>query len=155
MSDTTATPVASARDLRDARLAAWLAQGVREGHVDASDALRVLRHELRRRNTNKKTGIARRSEAANAVVTTYAERGIPVPKNDSNDALHADHVYNIDAGTLTKYTTTEDWLAELARLREVECVTAEENYRLSEFERKGIWGEAKYEEAKISFVTIP
>ena len=39
MSDTTATPVASARDLRDARLAGWLAQGVREGHVDASEHL--------------------------------------------------------------------------------------------------------------------
>ena len=78
MSDTTATPVASARDRRDARLAAWLAQGVREGHVDASDALRVLRHELRRRNTNKKTGILRRSEAAHAVVREAKAAGVLV-----------------------------------------------------------------------------
>ena len=130
MSDTTPPSTATARDIRDARLAAWLAQGVREGQVDGSDALRVLRHELRRRNTNKKSGISRRSEAAHAVVTTYAERGVPVPQNGSDDALHADHLYKIDAETLAKFTTADEWLAELARLRQVVCVTAKENYQL-------------------------
>jgi len=135
-------------------LAAWLAQGVREGHVDASDALRVLRHELRRRNTNKTSTIARRSEAAHAVVTSYAERGIPVPKNGSDDALHADHLYKIDFETLTTVTTADKWLAELARLREVVCVTARENYDLMKVEKEGIWGEEKYKAAGITFVTI-
>lgn len=155
MSDTTATPVASARDLRDARLAAWLAQGVREGHVDASDALRVLRHELRRRNTNKKTGILRRSEAAHAVVLRYAERGVPVPKNSSDDALHADHLYEINAETLQSFDTEQQWLAELHRLREVVCVTAKENYDLMKPEKQGIWGEAKYAAAGITLITLP
>lgn len=154
MSDTTTPSTATARDIRDARLAAWLAQGVREGQVDVSDALRVLRHELRRRNTNKKTAILRRSEAAHAVVVSYAERGEPVPKNGSNDALHADHVYTIDADTLMKFSTTQEWLVELARLREVVCVTAKENYELMKHERAGIWGEAKYEAEKISFIEI-
>lgn len=43
----------TARDERDAALAAVLAQGVREGKVHPVDALRAIKHEMRRRNTDK------------------------------------------------------------------------------------------------------
>lgn len=69
------TPSPISRDYRDATLAAHLAQGVREGKVDAVDALRVLRHELRRRNTNNKLRIVRRSVEAQRVIDEYAVLG--------------------------------------------------------------------------------
>lgn len=146
-----AMPVVSSRDLRAAQLANVLASGVREKRLEAVDALRVLRHELRRRNTNKKLLIERRSVAAQAVIDRHAELGTAVPNNNSLDALHADHVHALTVGDLHDCTTVEQWLVMLQRLREVVCVTAEENYRLEVIEKAGVTGEAKYLQAKIAW----
>jgi hypothetical protein len=152
----TKPPTASAgpteKDRRAAALAAHLAAGVRSGAVEAADALRVLRHELRRRNTNSTLKIERRSVAAQAVVDTYARAGEPIPKNGSDDALHADHVYALNAETLETLVSPEDWVSELERLRTVVCVTARENYNLMKVEKQGHWGWGKYDLAGITFV---
>ena len=76
------------------KLAAVLAEAVRTGSLQAADALRVIRHEMRGRNTNKKSTLPYRSSRAQAVIDDYADRGEPVPRNGSDDALHADHVYD-------------------------------------------------------------
>ena len=83
----------SNRDQRDAELAAVLADGVRAGRLQAADALRVIRHEMRRRNTNRKSALPHRSAGAQAVIDEYATRGEVPPKNGSDAALHADHVH--------------------------------------------------------------
>lgn len=90
------TQEVSSRDQRAAALAAHLAEGYREGKVEAVDVLRVLRHELRRRNTNSKMKIPRRSVEAQRVIDEYAQQGELPPKNGSADALHADHVFEIN-----------------------------------------------------------
>lgn len=115
------------------------------------DALRVLRHELRRRNTNKKLRIPTRSLAAEAVIEKYGTAG--VPKNDSDDALHADHVHPLTEATLRDTDTVDKWVVQLRRLQMVVCVTAAENYRLEGVERSGTTGPAKYELAGIEFTT--
>ncbi len=45
-------PPATPSELRAAQVAHALARAVRDEEIAASDALRILRHELRRRNTN-------------------------------------------------------------------------------------------------------
>ena len=147
------TPDVSDRDRRAAALASHLAKGVRDGDVAAADALRVLRHELRRRNTNSKLRIERRSKAAQQVIDDYASRGESPPKNGSPDALHADHCHEINTETLQQFVSPEQWIVELDRLREVVCVTAAENYRLMSAEKSGLWGHEKYEQAGIEFVS--
>lgn len=142
----------SSRDQRAAALAAHLAEGYREGKVEAVDVLRVLRHELRRRNTNSKMKIARRSLEAQRVIDEYAQHGELPPKNGSADALHADYVFEINTDTLAGTVSTDGWLAELHRLREVVCVTAAENYRLMSAEKLGLWGNDKYQHAAVTFV---
>lgn len=151
MAESSVTPT---KDERYAAVANALAAAVRAGEVDAKDALRILRHELRRRNTNKTLTIPERSEAAQAVIEDYAKRGIPVPKNGSLDALHADHVMPLTAEHLETLTTTDAWLGALPDLMRVVCVTAKENYDLEVIERGGITGDAKYGEAGIRFVQI-
>lgn len=146
-------PEVSDRDRRAAALAAHLAKGVRDGDIAAADALRVLRHELRRRNTNTKLRIERRSMAAQKVIDDYASRDESPPKNGSPDALHADHCHEISDGTLQRLTSPEEWVVELDRLREVVCVTAAENYRLMSAEKAGLWGDDKYEQAGVEFVS--
>jgi hypothetical protein len=141
------------RDRRDAMLAAVLAQGVREERLLAADALRVLRHEMRRRNTNRTTSLSKRSQAAQEVNDRYEAAGNPVPKNASHDALHADHVHALTVADLHRSITVDDWMKELVRLREVVCVTARENYRLQQVERMGITGPAKYVEAGVVLLT--
>jgi hypothetical protein len=139
----------TARDIRAARVAHVLARAVRQGEVDPADALRVLRHELRRRNTNGSLKIQHRSDAAQASIDKYAP-GAP-PKNGSPDALHADHVYPLTVELLHSVDTVEKWVTELERLRTVVCVTAAENYILEQVERRGVTGPDKYQEAGISF----
>jgi hypothetical protein len=90
------------RDLRDARVAHVLARAVRKGEVEAVDALRILRHELRRRNTNSTPRIKLRSVSAQASIDKYAPQRPPT--NDSDDALHADHVYPLSAELLHRST---------------------------------------------------
>lgn len=130
-----------------------LAQAVRADEVAASDALRILRHELRRRNTNKSQTIPTRSVKAQAAIDHYG--GGNIPKNSSPDALHSDHVYPLTEQLLRTTTTVEDWLTTLDRLRTVVCVTAQENYALEKIEDrgKGITGPEKYAMAGVTFTT--
>jgi len=143
--------VSSERDRRAAQLANVLARAFREGEVAAADALRVLRHELRRRNTNQALEIATRSTEAQKVIDAYGKG--PVPKNGSLDALHSDHVYPLTESDLRRNNTIEAWLAALPGLRTVVCVTARENYRLERCEREGITGPPKYAQAGVAFTT--
>lgn len=117
----------------------------------AVDALRILRHELRRRNTNRALGIATRSAEAQRVIDHYGAAN--VPKNASSDALHADHVYGLTEDELRQNDTLELWIDAMHRLRLVVCVTARENYRLEAWEQKGVTGPRKYPQAGVTFTT--
>lgn len=144
-------PPPAARDLRAAQVAHVLARAVRDGEVDSTDALRVLRHELRRRNTNTTLKIPRRSRAAQASIDKYAPD--PPPKNGSPDALHADHVYPLTSELLHTVDTVDKWIAALKRLRTVVCVTAAENYVLEKIEQGGLTGPEKYDRAGVIFAS--
>lgn len=139
------------KGLRAARLADALSRAVRSGEVHEVDALRVLRHELRRRNTNSSLTIPRRSQGAQASIDKYAP-ALP-PKNGSPDALHVDHVYSFTSDVLQTVDGVEDWVAELERLRTVVCVTAAENYALQRIEQRGVTGPEKYSIAGVTFTT--
>lgn len=145
----------SNRDQRDAELAAVLAEAVRAGRLQAADALRVIRHEMRRRNTNKTATLRYRSARAQAVIDEYAERGASPPKNGSDDALHADHVYELGADHLHRTVTVEEWRVVLAAARTVVAVTARENYILQKLETSGVHGPAKYIEAGVTWAGEP
>jgi hypothetical protein len=140
----------AARDVRAAQVAHVLARAVREGGVEEADALRILRHELRRRNTNSALTIAKRSHGAQASIDKYSPEA--PPKNNSPDALHADHVYPLTGDLLRTVDTVERWIVELEQLRTVVCVTAAENYRLEKVERSGTTGPEKYAEAGVTFL---
>jgi transcriptional regulator with XRE-family HTH domain len=146
-----ATP--TPKDLRAANVAHVLARAVREGDVEAVDALRILRHELRRRNTNSTPRIATRSVGAQSSIDKYSPD--TPPKNGSNDALHADHVYPFTAELLHAVDTVDGWLPELERLRTIVCVTAAENYTLQKIEGQGTTGPEKYALAGIEFTAPP
>lgn len=139
------------RDRRFAALAAALARAARAGEVADADALRVIRHELRRRNVNRAIKSARRSVAAQAVIDKYAAAKTPIPKNSSDDALHCDHVFPLALSDLQRLQSVDAWMAELPRLAEVVCLTAVENYRLETLEKTGAHGWSKYEAADIRF----
>jgi hypothetical protein len=146
------TPIeATPRDRRFAALAAVLARATSAGEVADVDALRVIRHELRRRNVNRAIKSGRRSVAAQVVIDKYAAANMPVPKNSSDDALHSDHVFPISLSDLQRLQSVDAWLAELPRLTEVVCVTAVENYRLEVLEKNGARGWSKYEAAGVQF----
>jgi hypothetical protein len=145
------SPSHTARDERDAAVAAALAHAYRAGDVGGIDALRIIRHEMRRRNTNNKMAIRPRSSAAHAVIERYAAKGEQVPKNSSDDALHADHVHRLGVAHLERLKTAADWLATLPELRKVVCVTARENYQLEALEKQGITGPEKYRIAGIEW----
>lgn len=117
----------------------------------AADALRIIKHELRRRNTNQAQRIAIRSTEAQRVIDAYGAAN--VPKNASLDALHADHVYSLTEDDLRRNDTLELWIEAMHRLRTVVCVTAKENYRLQACERRGVTGPRKYAEAGMTFTT--
>jgi len=129
-----------------------LARPVRDKEAEATDALRILRHELRRLNTGKKQTIPVRSVAAQHVIDRYAVQGRQVPNNNSPDALHADHVWRLTADHLVATGTVEAWLEVLRRLSTVVCVTARENYALIRAERTAD-GPAKYAVVGVSFTT--
>jgi hypothetical protein len=115
------------------------------------DALRIIRHELRRRNTNRALTIVPRSTEAQRVVDIYGAAN--VPKNASDDALHSDHVYPVTEDDLYHNDTLAKWIAAMTRLQTVVCVTAKENYLLEAIERRGITGPRKYSEASVTFIT--
>ena len=139
------------RDRRFAALAAVLARAASAGEVADVDALRVIRHELRRRNVNRAIKSGRRSIAAQEVIDRYAAAKMPIPKNSSDDALHSDHVFPLSLSDLQRLQSADAWIAELPRLTEVVCLTAVENYRLEVFEKAGAHGWSKYEAAGIGF----
>jgi hypothetical protein len=141
----------SDRDRRAAQVVHVLARAVRDGELVAADALRILRHELRRRNTNQAQKIAIRSTEAQRVIDAYGAAN--VPKNASLDALHADHVYSLTEDELCRNDTLEVWIDAMRRLRTVVCVTAKENYRLETCERRGVTGPRKYAETGVTFTT--
>jgi len=143
------------RDERDAALAAVLAQAVRDGRIQATDALRVIKHEMRRRNTNGTALLKHRSSGAQAVIDEYEARGLAVPKNGLNDALHADHVYEFGEIDLHRTSTVEAWTTLLDRVRAVVAVTARENYELERLERSGIRGPSKYAAAGVTWAGEP
>jgi hypothetical protein len=141
----------TAKELRAAQVAHALARAVRSNAVHPIDASRILKHELRRLNTNRSHKIAVRSSGAQASIDKYApERP---PRNDSEDALHADHVYPFTTDVLYEVKTVEAWILELRRLATVVCVTANENYALEQVEKAGLRGPDKYEAAEVTFAS--
>jgi hypothetical protein len=142
---------ATPKELRAAQVAHVLARGVRDGEVNPVDASRILKHELRRLNTNRSHMLKVRSHGAQASIEKHApERP---PPNGSDDSLHADHVYAFTANLLHRVTTVEAWLRELRRLATVVCVTAKENYALEQVEKAGAQGPEKYAIAGVTFAT--
>ena len=141
----------SDRDVRAAQVAHVLARAVRDKDVAAADALRILRHEMRRRNTNHALSIVVRSTEAERVIEKYG--AAELPKNASPDALHADHVYPLTEDDLQRNDSVEQWIGAMERLRTVVCVTAAENYRLEKCELDGVTGPRKYAEAGVTFTT--
>lgn len=141
----------SNRNRRLAQVAHILAQAVRDGELMSTDALRIIKHELRQLNTNKAQKIPVRSMEAQRVIDTYG--AVMVPKNGSPDALHADHVHPLTEDDLSRNNTLELWINELPRLQTVVCITAAENYRLEVFERDGPAGPDKYAQAGVTFTT--
>jgi len=144
--------VATDRELRAAQLAHVLARAARNDEVAATDVLRLLRHELRRLNTGNKLKIPTRSADAQAVIDKCAAAGETVPNNNSDDALHADHVWPITERHLKEVTAIDAWIVELKILATVVCVTARENYRLIRVE-KTTPGPEKYAIAGVAFTT--
>ena len=139
------------KELRAAKVAHVLARGVRNDEVNPIDASRILKHELRRLNTNKSHTLEVRSQGAQASIEKHApERP---PPNGSEDSLHADHVYSFTANLLHTVTTVEAWVSELRRLATVVCVTAKENYALEQVEKAGAQGPGKYAIAGVTFTT--
>lgn len=136
-----------------AQIAHVLARAVRDGEAREVDVRRILRHEQRRREVGRKLNIPARSKGAQLVIEAYAPD--PPPNNNSDDALHADHVYPLTVDLLHNVTTLDGWIAELARLDAVVCVTAAENYRLGALEKNGTTGPDKYDAAGIEFVRGP
>lgn len=137
---------------RFAELGAVLARAVAAGEVEATYALRVLRHQLRTMNVNNALRAPLRSTGAQAVIDRYAAAGEAVPKNGSPDALHSDHTHPLTVADLERLQTVEQWIAELPRLTEVVCLTAAENYSLERVERDGHTGPAKYQVAGITLI---
>ena len=142
------------KDERFAALAAALARASGRREVAAIDVLRVLRHGLRRRNTNRAPQAPYRSRRAQEVLDRYAAAGEPVPKNSSPDALHCDHVQSLTERDLLELTTMAAWLEHLAHLDTVVCVTAAENYALQQVERTGTSGWEKYEAAGVEIFEV-
>jgi hypothetical protein len=114
--------------------------------------LRILRHELRRLNTGNKLKVPTRSAEAQAVIDRCTAAGEKVPNNNSDDALHADHVWPITERHLKEVTTVDAWVEELRLLATVVCVTAQENYRLIHVE-KTTPGPETYVLAGVTFTT--
>lgn len=140
---------------RFAMLANALAEDYRAGEVLAADALRVLRHQLRKMNTNKALGVPRDlwSVRAAEVQAEHAARGEAVPKNAFDEALHCDHINTLVRADLDHLSTVEEWQDALPRLTAVVVLTARENHSLQKFERAGLNGPEKYAQANIALVS--
>lgn len=141
-------------DRRFAALAAVLARAVASGELEPTHARGVLAHQLRKMNVNSALKAPVRSSAAQAVIDGYASLGRPIPKNDSDDALHCDHVHKLRAADLLRLQGVDAWLEELPRLKEVVCVTAAENYQLEKLEQAGADGWSKYKDIGIHLLRL-
>jgi hypothetical protein len=140
-------------ELWPAKLAQVLADGVRSGEVRPTAARRIILHDLRRVNANEKPNIRPRSVGAQRVIEEYAAAGKKIPRNDSPDALHADHYDVITKEQVAEIATVEAWVSELARMRKsIVCVTEAEHRTLAPVERQGMLGPEKYSAAGIEFV---
>jgi hypothetical protein len=139
------------KELRAAQVAHVLARGVRDGEVNPIDASRILKHELRRLNTNRSHTLEVRSHGAQASIEKYAPRR--PPPNGSGDSLHADHVFPFAVDLLHEVKTVDGWVSELRRLATVVCVTAKENYALEQVEKAGAHGPEKYAAAGVTFAS--
>ena len=115
------------RRTRQAQIASVLAAAYRAGDIEAKDALRIIRHDLCRLETNKKLEIPRRSRQAHTVIRKYAFENEQPPKNGSSDALHADHIHPVTTTNLKSLKSVQQWATALSPLEEVVCVTAAEN----------------------------
>lgn len=92
-----------------------------------------------------------RSAGAQLAIEMYAPN--QPPKNGSPEALHADHYGVLTSNEVAQLSSLEEWLDAITRIRRsVVCVTAEENYSLMTWERKGYVGSEKYGMAGIGFV---
>lgn len=140
------------RDERFAALGAALARAAAAGEVAVTDAARVMRHELRGRNKRKALAAPHRSVAVQAVIDRYAADGLLPPTNGSPESPHCDHVFALRDAELVTLTTVDAWLARLPELDLVVCVTAAENYRLEQVERKGADGWGKYGAAGVQIL---
>jgi hypothetical protein len=140
----------SPKDIRFAALAHVLAKAAVAGELEDADALRVIRHERRQRWKKKSLLAPRRSKAAQAVIDRHAEAGTAIPQNGSPDALHCDHVFALGPADLRRLARPEAWLDDLGRLDTVVCVTAAENYRIEQVEKKGVDGWTKYATAEVA-----
>lgn len=144
----------TARDKRLAALAAALARAVQAGEVYPIDAGRVIRHELRTRNTNRAHTAPYRSRAAQEVISRYEASGQRRPRNESPDALHSDHVFPLANDEILTLTTQEAWLERLEQLDTVVCVTHDENLALEQLEKAGARGWDKYSLARIEVIAV-
>lgn len=133
----------------------YQAEGVLAGRVAAPTVRTVLVRGLRGRWANEKLLIRPRSHGAQIVVDKYDPQ--PPPKDNSLDALHADHVYPMPRSgpellsLFEELNSVDKWHAELERISLVVCVTGRENYKLGPFEPT-VRGPAKYAAAGITFV---
>src|SRR3954468_24763976 len=129
---------ATPKELRAEQVAHVLARGVRNDEVNPIDACRILKHELRRLNTNRSHALEVRSRGAQASIQKHVPKR--PPPNGSDDSLHADHVCPFTANLLHEVTTLDAWVGELRRLAAVVCVTAKENYALERVEKAATAG---------------
>ena len=86
------------------------------------------------------------------MIDKYKTVGQPIPNNNSNEALHADHVWPILEQHLQGTISVDAWVNELRHLATVVCVTASENYRLIVVE-KTTPGPEKYSPAGVRFTS--
>jgi hypothetical protein len=143
------SPEPKASHARFVALATVLARAHRGGELAAAEVLPVLRHQLRKLNTNAARKAPYRSDGAQEVIQRYEAQGTEIPKNSSPDALHCDHVFKLTVDHLQRLHTRGDWWVELDSLRAVVCVTAAENYALEKVEAAGYDGWGKYAQAGI------
>lgn len=87
--------------------------------------------------------------------TSTPSAGRHLQRTDRDDALHADHVYELGADHLHRTVTVEEWREVLAAARTVVAVTARENYILQKLETSGVHGPAKYIEAGVTWAGEP
>jgi hypothetical protein len=93
-----------------------------------------------------------RSREAQRVIDKYGVAG--PPKNGSDEALHADHLWPLTEDVLRTTTTVEAWVTELRRLSAVAVVTARENYKLMAAENQNVWGPPKYAAAGVELLDV-